>query len=68
MRAGTGLDKITPLPTDEEAVAVMAAMHVLWPRPVGDADSYAGPRVPVWRFSNRWWARPVPSRRVRPYR
>ncbi len=56
------------MPTDEEAVAVMAAMHVLWPRPVGDADSYAGPRVPVWRFSNRWWARPVPSRRVRPYR
>ena len=61
--------EISPVPSLEEAAAVMAAVEVLWPRPVFDGDSLDGERrVPTWRFSGRWWARPVPSRRVRPYR
>ena len=56
-----------PAPTDEEAVAIVAAMEVLWPKPVvvltPDAD-----RDRSWRFSGRWWARPIAVRRDRPWR
>lgn len=58
---------ISPLPTDEEAVAIMAATEALWPRPVVRVDE-SPRRVPTWRFSGRWWARPLPSRRDRPFR
>jgi len=58
---------IHPTPSDDEVVAIMAATEALWPRPVLD-----GGRDPVrntvWRFSGRWWSRPVPARRDRPYR
>jgi hypothetical protein len=50
-------------PTDEEVAAIVAAIEVTWPRPV--AAPAAGP--PRWRFSGRWWAKPVPLRRVRPW-
>jgi len=49
-------------PTDEEVAAIVAAIEVTWPRPVV-APAAEPPR---WRFSNRWWAKPVPLRRVRP--
>ena len=50
-------------PTEEEVAAIMAAVEVVWPRPVaaGPADD-----EPRWRFSGRWWSRPIPIRRVRP--
>jgi len=55
---------VHPAPTDEEAVAIAAAIEVGWPRlVVGGADE---PAVPRWRFSGRWWSRPVPQRRSRP--
>ena len=50
-------------PTDEEVAAIVAAIEVTWPRPV--AAPAAEP--PRWRFSGRWWAKPVPLRRVRPW-
>jgi hypothetical protein len=51
--------------TDEEAVAVAAAIELLWPRPTVILEA---PRpVPAWRFSARWWARPVAARRDRPF-
>lgn len=40
-----------PTPTDEELVAIVAALDQVWPKPVVSN----GPRTPVWRFSNRWW-------------
>ncbi len=55
---------ISPEPTDEEAAAIVAAMQTVM---AGGGDQ--GPlRDPVsrWRFSGRWWSRPVPTRRVRP--
>jgi len=58
---------ITPAPTDEEAVAIVAAVEALWPRPV-ILESENPLRVPTWRFSGRWWARPLPARRDRPFR
>jgi len=50
--------------TDEEVAAIVAAVEATWPRPVA-----AGPvdQPPRWRFSGRWWTKPVPLRRDRPW-
>ena len=58
---------IRPTPSDDEVVAIMATTEALWPRPVVDGGSEAV-RSTSWRFSGRWWSRPVPARRDRPYR
>jgi hypothetical protein len=50
-------------PTDEELAAMVAAIEVTWPRPV----AAPGAELPRWRFSSRWWTKPVPLRRVRPW-
>ena len=54
---------ITPAPTDEEVAAIAAAIEVAWPRPVA-ADVDIEPSR--WRFSGRWWSKPLPTRRDRP--
>ena len=59
--------EISPAPTEAEAVAIVAAVEALWPRPMMVIESEPE-RVPTWRFSGRWWAKPLPSRRDRPYR
>ncbi|MFM7755377.1 MAG: hypothetical protein ACKO84_01315 [Actinomycetota bacterium] len=56
---------VSPAPTTEEAVAIVAAMEALWPRAVVSQDSVST-RTTSWRFSGRWWARPHIQRRVRP--
>jgi hypothetical protein len=57
------ISSIRPVPTDDEAAAIIAALEVSWPRagaqPVDDAP-------PRWRFSGRWWSKPLPMRRDRP--
>lgn len=56
---------ITPTPTDEEAAAIAAAIEVSWPRTVaGPAPAEPPPR---WRFAGRWWTKPIPVRRDRPW-
>jgi hypothetical protein len=55
---------IRPEPSEEEAAAIVAAVQT-----ITSGGGEQGPlRDPVsrWRFSGRWWSRPVPSRRVRP--
>ncbi|CAN5781107.1 hypothetical protein BH24ACT3_BH24ACT3_07010 [soil metagenome] len=52
----------TPEASDEEAAAIVAALSTVWPRPGGDAPVAAN----RWRFSGRWWTKPIPSRRDRP--
>ena len=54
---------VSPEPTIEEAAAIAAALEVT--RPVVVAAP-AGPRISRWRFSGRWWTKPVPERRSRP--
>lgn len=58
---------ISPEPTDEEAAAIVAAVEVLWPRPTFTEDEVRR-REAAWRFSGRWWSKPVASRRHRPFR
>jgi hypothetical protein len=51
-------------PTEPEMAAIVAAASALLleARPV-----VTGPApVSRWRFSGRWWVKPVPLRRVRP--
>jgi hypothetical protein len=60
--------EISPVPTDEEAVAIVAAVEALWPKPVLMSDNHHPLRTPTWRFSARWWAKPLPARRDRPFR
>jgi hypothetical protein len=50
--------------TDEEAAAAVAAIMALWPRQTAPAARRSEPER--WRFSGRWWAKPIPSRRDRP--
>ncbi|MGH9090925.1 MAG: hypothetical protein ACRDZR_06035 [Acidimicrobiales bacterium] len=52
---------------DPQVVAVVAAaVDQVWPRPIAPADD-ADPAHRAWRFSGRWWHRPVPARRERPW-
>jgi hypothetical protein len=47
---------IRPTPTDEEAAAIVAALTLAWPRPVGaEPPRRSSTR---WRFSGRWWNQP----------
>jgi hypothetical protein len=57
---------IRPAATEEEAVAITAALDALWPRPVV-ADGGPDRRAGVWKFSGRWWSQPIPLRRARPW-
>lgn len=52
-------------PSPEQLAAIVAAVELAWPRPVLVAEAPAAP--PRWRFSGRWWVKPVPSRRDRPW-
>jgi hypothetical protein len=55
---------ISPQPSAEEAVAIVAAYEALWPKPVLAAQEERA--TPTWRFSGRWWVSPLPLRRARP--
>jgi len=54
---------VFPAPSEEEMAAIVAAVEMSWPRAVAGGDEVAGPR---WRFSGRWWTKPVPAGRARP--
>jgi hypothetical protein len=50
--------------SDEEVAAIVAAIEVTRPRPAPPGPDTAPPR---WRFSGRWWTKPVPLDRGRPW-
>jgi hypothetical protein len=62
----TRIDGVQGDPSPEEVAAIAAAIELAWPRPVVDAGAGA-PEPSTWRFSGRWWARPVATRRMRPW-
>ncbi len=57
---------ISPTPTDEEAAAIVAAVEAATPRVVL-VETPEPARAAAWRFSGRWWAKPLAARRNRPY-
>jgi hypothetical protein len=57
---------VRPEPSPDEVVAITMAIELLWPKPVPAAAAASG-RAGTWRFSGRWWSRPVPARRSRPW-
>jgi hypothetical protein len=57
---------VCPAPTEDEAAAILAATEVLWPKPVVIVAA-ARHGQDAWRFSGRWWARPISVRRPRPW-
>jgi hypothetical protein len=52
-------------PSPEELAAIVAAVELVWPRPVIVEE--ARERPSAWRFSGRWWSRPHPVQRSRPW-
>ena len=58
---------LRPRPEPDPAVlaAITAAVQLAWPRPAEPAghDSLHE----TWRFSGRWWHKPLPLRRDRPW-
>jgi hypothetical protein len=59
------VDEIRPTPTPAEVAAILAAVEALWPRPAAPAEAPVS--APTWRFSGRWWRKPVAARRDRPW-
>ncbi len=59
--------ELRPRPEPDPAVlaAIAAAVQLAWPRPV-PADEHDPVHTP-WRFSGRWWMKPTPLRRDRPW-
>lgn len=57
---------ISPAPTPEEAVAVMAAVEALWPKPVAAAPPEVD-RTLAWKYSGRWWQRDRMAHASRPW-
>ncbi|MDH4143674.1 MAG: hypothetical protein OEY23_00710 [Acidimicrobiia bacterium] len=51
-------------PTDDEVAAIVAAVVASIPTADGAAAAVAPAR---WKFSGRWWAKPVPLARDRPW-
>ncbi len=63
----TGRVDIAGAPSAEETAAILAAVEAMWPRPVVLVGAEGTARPNAWRFSGRWWARPVAARRDRPW-
>jgi len=57
----------SPVPTEEELAAIVAAVEMAWPRPVIETPAEED-KLPLWRFSGRWWLprKPVAASRRRP--
>jgi hypothetical protein len=53
-------------PEQEELAAIVAAIEIVWPRPVA-ATQPAKVEPSRWRFAGRWWSKPIPARRDRPW-
>jgi hypothetical protein len=64
--ASASLSLSGPPPTDPAVLAaITAAVQLAWPRPAPPDEQ--DPVHEAWRFSGRWWHRPLPMRRDRPW-
>ena len=53
-------------PDEEELAAILAAIEIVWPKPVV-MTAPVTTESSRWRFGGRWWSKPVPARRERPW-
>jgi hypothetical protein len=53
------------VPGPDVMAAITAAAQLVWPRPA--APDEQDPVHQTWRFSGRWWNKPTPLRRDRPW-
>jgi len=53
-------------PGEEELAAIVAAIEIAWPKPVAAAQT-VNVQPSRWRFAGRWWSKPIPARRDRPW-
>ena len=65
--AVTGPSAAGPGPDPAVLAAVAAAVDEVWPRARAGEGDAADPAHRVWRFSGRWWNKPAPIRRDRPW-
>jgi hypothetical protein len=63
---GLGLRARPEVPPEIMAV-IAAAVDQAWPRAVAGPPPAGPPPYLAWRFSGRWWHRPLVARRARPY-
>jgi hypothetical protein len=54
-----------PVPSAEVLAVITAAVQLSWPQPAPPDEQ--DPAHETWRFSGRWWAKPTPLRRERPW-
>ncbi|HVA06356.1 MAG TPA: hypothetical protein VNG12_06415 [Acidimicrobiales bacterium] len=54
-----------PEPGPEVLAAITAAVQLTWPQPT--TPDALDPVHQAWRFSGRWWNKPTPLRRERPW-
>jgi hypothetical protein len=54
-------------PSDPELAAIVAAVELVWPKSVVVVEEPEEETRPRWRFSGRWWVKPIASRRDRPW-
>ena len=69
-RVGAAVDgrhwRSGPTPPDPAVLAaITAAVQLAWPRPAPPDEQ--NPVHEAWRFSGRWWHKPLPVRRDRPW-
>ena len=53
-------------PSEEEVAAIVAAVQATWPGAEATPEPPPSPTTPSWRFSGRWWRKPIAARRDRP--
>lgn len=53
-------------PSAAVLAVIAAAVDQVWPRPVAEVVTGPDQDRASWRFSGRWWSRPMLLRRERP--
>ena len=57
-----------PMPDPVTVALVVSALEEVWRRPAVGHPGEGDDQVErAWRYSGRWWSRPLPVRRVRPW-
>jgi hypothetical protein len=58
---------IRPSADEEEIAAIVAALQLTWPEAGDGTEAMTDDEPTRWRFSGRWWTKPAPLRRDRPW-